>query len=61
LVDNSTIQGQDKWGNGVMLTQKNVTMMAAAASAGFTLSSKQTVILVGIIAAASMISIAHWL
>jgi len=60
LIYNSTIQGQDKWGNGVMLTQKNVTMMAAAASAGFTLSSKQTVILLATIAATSLISITHW-
>lgn len=58
-VYNSTAQVQDYWGNGVMVTQKNVTVMAAAASAGFTMSSKQIVILFGTVAATTIMAIAH--
>jgi hypothetical protein len=41
----SAVQGQDKWGNGVMLTQKNVTMMATASnSAGIAKFSMLTIL-----------------
>jgi hypothetical protein len=58
-VYNSTNQVQGYWGNGVMMTQKNVTVMAAAVSAGFTMSSKQIVILFGTVAATTIMAIAH--
>lgn len=41
----SAVQGQDKWGNGVMLAQKNVTMMATASnSAGIAKFSMLTIL-----------------